>query len=574
LTALLAIRYGIPTVFAVLLAVAITVVVGLVVAIPALRTRGATLAVATVSLLVVIEDLLLTNPNAAQLLGQNSIKPMTIFGLNVSPLTDPRAYGVLVLIVFLALGLAVLNVRRSATGRRLLAIRANPNAAASLGISPAAVKMYAFALSSAIAAICGSLTEVRFSYPDFTLFNTDSSITQVLQGSIGGVGWISGALVGALAVSSGILDRIISVIASPSNWIDIVTAAGVFLVLLQSPDGIVPVSTDQLKRAYWHLRARIVPSQHVAGAMRPQAEDPFRQALREGYVAADRRSPALVEIECLSVEFGSVKALDGVSLTVAPGEIVGLIGPNGAGKSTLIDAVCGVLRPTSGEIRLDGESLIGLSPTGRARRGVIRSFQSLELFEDMTVSENLLVASQFPRWWHGITDLIWPARPRPTESARQAAQEFRLEPYFGSTPRMLDHGHRRLLAIARTFAADPAVVMLDEPAAGLDSRQRQELGVLLKKVAKEWNIGVLLVEHDVNLVFRMCDRVVALVNGCVVAQGSPDQVRENPQVVEAYLGTGVRRASPILGGRSDWTPSQLSQLSKTGETALRSWVPT
>jgi sulfate-transporting ATPase len=223
-------------------------------------------------------------------------------------------------------------------------------------------------------------------------------------------------------------------------------------------------------------------------------------------------------------------------LTVSPGEIVGLIGPNGAGKTTFIDAVTGFVTAAAGSVKLDDANIDSLSPTRRAGKGLTRSFQSLELFEDMTVGENLLVASEAPTRWQGASDLVWPRRARTNEAAGLAVRDFELEPFLGMVPRGLNHGKRRLVAIARAFAADPALILLDEPAAGLDTKERAELGVLIRKVASEWNIGVLLVEHDVNMVFQVCDRVYALVGGQVAAAGKPDDVRRNPAVIEAYLG--------------------------------------
>jgi sulfate-transporting ATPase len=549
MSAVLSIRLGIPPLLSMVIAIAITVIAGLLVAVPALRTRGATLSIATVSLLVVIEDLILTNPNASTWFGTKELPALSIFGISVNALTSPRTYGVVVLVSFLIVSLLLVNLRRSATGRKLLAIRANPSAAASLGVSPSAAKMYAFAVAGAIAALCGVLTEARLAFPDFSLFTAQASINQILQLTIAGVGWVGGALVGALGVASGLFSQLLEVFFSPSNWLDVITAVGVFLVLLQSPDGIVPANVRQFHDAYRWARSKDPAwlSLRSDGRARKGREDPFARAARLGSVAVDRRRPVHVSLENLTVTYGTVKALDSVSMSVAPSEIVGLIGPNGAGKSTLIDAVCGVLRPAAGEIRMEAEPVTRLSPTKRARRGMIRSFQSLELFEDMTVSENLLVGAERPRWWRGLADLVWPSRPRPTEAALLAVRDFRLGDLLAQTPRTLDHGRRRLLAIARAFAADPAVILLDEPAAGLDGLERAELGRLLQKVAKDWHIGVLLVEHDVNLVFGICDRVVALVNGRIVSEGLPAAVRANPVVVEAYLGSGAHRRDDGAG---------------------------
>jgi ABC-type branched-subunit amino acid transport system ATPase component/branched-subunit amino acid ABC-type transport system permease component len=548
--ALLSARFGVPIWLAIVLAVVVTVCLGMIVAAPALRSRGVTLAIATLSLVVVIEDLLLTSPTAAAWLGYNTIPPLTIFGLSLNPLLHPRSFGLFILVVFVLASLVVTNLRRGAMGRRLLAIRANPQAAASIGISPTSAKMYAFAVAGGLAAVCGALTEAQLSYPDFSLFSTSSSITLVLQATLGGIGWIAGALTGGLAAAGGVGDKALGLVISPSNWLDVITAGIFLLVIVQSPDGAVPLQVQQMRwlAARWKgsiARDRSVGGAGSEGAARlsqwaprssSSSADAFTRSVKLGRILTGRKEPVALEVDDLTVIFGRVRAVDGVSLSVQPGEVVGLIGPNGAGKSTFIDAVCGYIQPAAGHVALGGREIGRLRPARRAKLGLVRAFQHLELFEDMTVGENLLTASERPRWWRGVADLVWPGAAITTEAARLAADAFGLWEFASRTPRTLDHGRRRLLGVARAFAADPAIVLLDEPAAGLDARERGEFAGLLRKVATEWKIGILLVEHDVNLVFGVCDRVVALVNGAVVAEGVPEQVRRNDAVRTAYLG--------------------------------------
>jgi sulfate-transporting ATPase len=545
--ALLSARFGVPIWLAIAAAVVVTVCLGMIVAAPALRSRGVTLAIATLSLVVVIEDLLLTNPNAAAWLGYHTIPQLSIFGLSLNPLQHPRSSGLFILVVFVLASLVVTNLRRGAMGRRLLAIRANPQAAASIGISPTSAKMYAFAVAGGLAAVCGALTEARFSYPDFSLFSTSSSITLVLQATLGGIGWIAGALTGGLAAAGGVANKALGLVISPSNWLDVITAVIFLLVIVQSPDGAVPLQVQQMRWLAARWKGPIARDRAAGGTAsggtarlprrgrRPSA-DAFTRSVELGRILTGRKEPVALEVEDLTVIFGSVRAVDGVSLSVRPGEIVGLIGPNGAGKSTFIDAVCGYTQPAAGHVALGGREIGRLRPARRAKLGLVRAFQQLELFEDMTVGENLLTASERPRWWRGVADLVWPGTAITTEAARLAADTFGLWEFTSRTPRTLDHGRRRLLGVARAFAADPAIVLLDEPAAGLDARERREFAGLLRTVATEWRIGVLLVEHDVNLVFGVCDRVVALVNGAVVAEGVPGQVRRNDSVRTAYLG--------------------------------------
>jgi len=529
-TALFSAGAGLPMWASILLGVVVTVPVGLVIGVPALRVKGPTLAIATLSLVVVIEDLLLNNPSTVKWFKGGALPPLEIFGYSFNNIAQPRRFAVLCWVVLVLIALATSNLRRSALGRRLLAIRTNPQAAEALGISPVAMKIYAFTVASVMAAVCGALVEALSPYTDFTLFGTLQSITVVLSTTIGGLGMIPGALFGGGSFAGGLATKVLSLIFRPSNWLDVIGGAGVLVVVLQAPDGVATGMQEQVAS----IRARVRRMRkRPPAAGRPDA---FASALAADRVRPGRRQPVRLDADGLSVTFGGVRALSGASLTVAPGQIVGLIGPNGAGKSTFIEAVCGSTRAAGGTVRLDSEDIRGLSATHRARRGLARSFQSLELFEDMTVGENLLAACEETTWSHGVRDLFWPRKVTVSEAAARAARDFGLEGVLAQTPRNLDHGRRRLVAIARAYASDPAVLLLDEPAAGLDAQERNQLGSTLRKVASEWNVGILLVEHDVDMVFRVCDRVTALVAGVPVAAGTPAEVRAHPAVTEAYLG--------------------------------------
>ena len=222
-----------------------------------------------------------------------------------------------------------------------------------------------------------------------------------------------------------------------------------------------------------------------------------------------------------------------------PGEIVGLVGPNGAGKSTLIDAVCGFVRITTGSILLDRRSISRLPPSRRARLGIGRSFQSLELFEDMTVLDNLRTGSDLVRPSAYFIDLIWPGRPALRPSAVFAIKNLRLASVLHRKPSELDYGRRRLTAIARTLAREPAIVFLDEPAAGLDADERTRTSDRIRRVAMAWGIAIVVVEHDVNLVFGLCDRVIALDAARFIAEGPPEKLRHDPALIAAFLGSAA-----------------------------------
>jgi sulfate-transporting ATPase len=238
----------------------------------------------------------------------------------------------------------------------------------------------------------------------------------------------------------------------------------------------------------------------------------------------------------MTVRYDATIAVEHFSATVEPGRVLGLIGPNGAGKTTLIDAVTGFKRAAGGELYLDGENVGGLSPTRRARAGIARSFQSLELFEDSTVLANLQSAIDPQDFLSYFTDLAHPRELPLSSEAVSVIKEFRLHNDLGRVAEDLPYGQRRLLAIARAVVSRPSILLLDEPAAGLDTVETRELAHLVRRLADEWKIGVLLVEHDVDFVMSVCDRIVVLDFGRTIAEGTPEQVRNDPAVIAAYLG--------------------------------------
>jgi branched-chain amino acid transport system ATP-binding protein len=240
--------------------------------------------------------------------------------------------------------------------------------------------------------------------------------------------------------------------------------------------------------------------------------------------------------EGLSVTYGGVRALVDADVRIAPGRLVGLIGPNGAGKTTFIDAVCGFARST-GRVWLNGSDVTALSPHRRARAGLGRTWQAADLFDDLTVAENLAVAARptfRPRRDGGIDPAEVLARLGLEDAADRATTE-------------LSQGQRKLVGVARALVADPSVVCLDEPAAGLDTDESRELGGRLRALA-DAGTALLLVDHDMGLVLSVCDEVVVLDFGHVIARGTPAEVRTNHAVVEAYLGSAAREVETYLEG--------------------------
>jgi len=231
------------------------------------------------------------------------------------------------------------------------------------------------------------------------------------------------------------------------------------------------------------------------------------------------------------------RAVRDMSITVAPGEVHGLIGPNGAGKTTLIDAITGFVRARPGSIRLDEVSLDRMGPRRRAAHGVARSFQSGELFNDLTVRENLAVGSDDAALWRYATDLVRPGKVRLSSAAVAAAHEFGLDGLMELMPEELPFGRRRLIGIARAVASEPSILLLDEPASGLDTGEAHELAALIRVMADRWGIGILLVEHNLDLVLGLCDRVTVMASGEELLEASaPEIVRTHPAVIAAYVG--------------------------------------
>ena len=248
----------------------------------------------------------------------------------------------------------------------------------------------------------------------------------------------------------------------------------------------------------------------------------------------------ILEADRLSITFGGVRAIDGVSVSIAAGQVFSIIGPNGSGKTTLINLMSGIYTPQDGRIRLGGETVTGLAPERLARRGLSRTFQNLQIFSRMSVLENVMVGRHRHERTGILADLLhWPSVARQNaatcDAAMAALARVGLAEAAERSAGSLDYGALKRLEIARALASEPSVLLLDEPAAGCNPVETQELDRVIRTIVKD-GITVVLVEHDMRLVMNISDRVHVLARGRTLAEGTPEQVRTNTEVIEAYLG--------------------------------------
>ena len=536
---------GVPFLLGLLIAVVVTVVAGTVLALPALRTRGIDLAIVSLGLANVAQQMLFNNKRFTGDYGSILVPSPNVFGLDVGPILYPGRYAVFVLVVFVLACLVVSAVRRGSAGGRLLAVRNNETAAAALGVNVVGAKLFAFGLAAAIASLGGVL--LAFQQPNVSVasgFGPFESIQAVAYGVVGGVGYVSGTLGGAVLAPGGFGSWVLNQVAPNASalWLQILSGAALIVLLIAYPDGQAREWQRQAN-AVIRVVGRRLPSLPRRRDRRSQ-----RDAAPVGELQVAMVAPKRLEVDGISVRFGGgVVAVDDVSLTVEPGEVVALIGPNGAGKSSLIDAVSGVVRAAHGTVRLDGVDISRHSVSRRSGAGLVRSFQSLELFETITVRENLLVAADRGSFLTYLRDLVWPRRPELDAMTRAVIAECELESTLDLRVDQLSYGQRRLVAMARALAARPSVVLLDEPAAGMGSTAIAEFARVVKLMSKRWGLGVLIVEHDVAFVMGVADRIVVLEAGRHLASGTPHQVRADPAVIAAYLGSTAGDATRTAG---------------------------
>jgi len=565
----------IPFPFAPLLAALAATVVGVVIGLPALRIRGLTLAVVTLALAYAVEALWFRN---VDIVGSDGLTVPTpkIFGwdLGVGKGTDfPRStFGLVALAVLVLAALGVAWLRTSRLGSRMLAVRANERSAAASGVNVVQVKIAAFAIGAFLAGLGGALLAYEAGNVTFDPFTAILGLTFFGTVYLAGTTSISGGLLAGVNAVNGILYVLVGKVVSTGQWYEVVTAVLLVITVIFNPEGIVGPAHQLLEKRRAASRPALAGVGAVAATATTTAGAGAATAGADAAGSGEAVSgitpqvPAagpvegrsdLLSVRGLTVRYGGVVAVDDVSFDVGAGRIVGLIGPNGAGKTTAIDAVSGFAR-AGGTVGLGGVELTAMRPHERIRAGLGRTFQAIELYEDLSVRENVtvgLTASTGRRDGNGDDDL---ARTLDllglTDVADRAAGE-------------LSQGQRQLVSIARALVGRPQVVLLDEPAGGLDTTESQWLAQRLR-VVRDSGVTILMVEHDMSLVLSLCDEIHVLNFGKVIAHGTPAEIRANPAVAEAYLGsthatsqhdaeTGDPPASAAAGGgRDDRTSTQ------------------
>jgi branched-chain amino acid transport system permease protein len=524
-------NFGITFPVAALAGIAVALVIGVITAVSAVRVRGISLAVVTLAGAVAIQNFGFTNSTWGGGLAGAPVPEPKWFGLDLGPDAPFRGldhdlpspvFGWVALVCCVLLCVGVGYVRRGKLGQRMLAVRSNERAAAAAAVNPRTVKLAAFTIAAVIAGVAGVLYAYNFLSVSADSFDAVTALSLIAFAYAGGISLISGAVFAGLLSAQALIPYALDDwFGLNGNWFLLVGGVLLIFTLLRNPDG---VAGDFYRRTHRRpvLRAPDVPAAanvagpgRLAGTARVDGTDPRPGRADVGAGAAD--GPVL-RVTGLSVAFGGLRAVSDVTLEVGEGELVGLIGPNGAGKTTFVDAVSGFVRST-GRVELAGADIGGLRPHERARRGLARTWQSTELFDDLEVQENLTVASR-------------------DGSAEQALALVGMDWAARAMPAQLSMGQRKLVGVARALAARPRLLCLDEPAAGLDTRESEELGARLRGLADQGQ-SMLLIEHDMRLVLGICDRVVVLEFGRVIAAGPPEAVRQDPRVIAAYLGDSV-----------------------------------
>ncbi len=555
--------WGIPFPIAPILAALVAAAAGVLIGIPALRVRGLMLGVVTLTFAAGVEAIWFNNNSIDGGASGLAIPTPRLFGMDLgigSGKDFPRpAFGILCLVVLVLVALGVSWLRTSRLGSAMLAVRADERSAAAAGINVVVVKLIAFSIAAFIAGLGGSLLAYQLGNVTFQDFDAYLGLVTFSVVVVAGITSVSGGILAGIISSGGILVALISSgvgSGGVDNWYGIVAGIGVILTVIFNPDGIVgPTHLFLEQRRVRGVLARpdgaLVPSLQAAPEthvseptpavvpvvpLTPVSAEAGELVGSAAGVGSNGRTQTeaqgkgaagpLLDVKNLTVRYGGVVAVDNVSFSVEQGQIVGLIGPNGAGKTTTIDALCG-FHGYEGSVVLAEQDVVGYSPHRRAVLGLARTFQLAGVADDLTVEENVQVGQHM-------------ATTHDAAALTRILDELGLVEMRDLQVSMLSQGQRQLVSVARALAGEPRLLLLDEPAAGLDSTESLWLAERLRAV-RDTGVTILLVDHDMSLVLNLCDTIDVLDFGALIATGTPEQIRTNQQVSTAYLGATHQR---------------------------------
>lgn len=524
------------------LGIVVGILAALIIGVPALRIKGLFLAVVTLGFALAVRNFLVLNetlaPNGGGTakLNVSRAEGFQLLFWEVKGTNFEGIYYFCLLAAFVALALAW-RIRRTGVGRSIIATRDNELTAAAYTVATTKTKILAFAISGGLAALAGGLIPLTAANGQFAiqplLFDVEQSLRIIAVAVVGGISSITGAVLGTLLIVA------LPIVFDGTDQVQLFASGiGMLIVLLYFPGGLISIvhGGRDLLLGYIAKRTNWTPPAKAQ-----------KSGVAHLSALATRRETTVVDplvVEDVRVRFGGRVAVDGASITVHPGEIVGLIGTNGAGKSTLMNAVSGFV-PSTGTISIAGREVGDLASYRRARLGIGRAFQNAKLFGSLTVRETLMVALEARQRSLLVPSMLFlPPSPGAEARKRREADEIighlGLGRYADSLLSELSTGSRRIVELGALLALDCQLMLLDEPTAGVAQRETEAFGPLIRTIRKELGAAILIIEHDMPMVMSISDRIYCLEAGQVIAEGTPREVRDNPRVVASYLGTDDR----------------------------------